>query len=61
MTKYFCDRCHKELKPKDHSRLKRTLGNCSIEIMTALNNTWNSGSFCHDCVVEVVVKGKDIK
>jgi hypothetical protein len=61
MTKYYCDRCQKELKSKEHNRLKLRLGDHSIEVLTALKGVWNGGLICHECVKEVVMRGKDCK
>ncbi len=61
MTKYFCDRCQKELKNKDHNRIKRHLGDHTVEVLTAFKNVWNSGHICHKCIEEVIMNGKDCK
>jgi len=55
MIKYFCDICGTELSRQDQGRIKVRRGRVSVEIMTALDNGWNSGQICHSCIVDVVV------
>jgi hypothetical protein len=57
-AKFYCDVCETELKPEDHGRIKRQLGRVRIEIMRAVDNTWNGGYTCHRCVLDVVKGGE---
>lgn len=54
MVKYFCDICGAEMSRQDQGRIKVRRGRVSVEIMTALDNTWNNGQICHSCIVDVV-------
>jgi hypothetical protein len=60
-TKAFCDLCGEELKKRDHDRVRRALGRVSVEVLTAVDGTWNGGHVCHRCVMQVVRDGKDVK
>jgi hypothetical protein len=55
MVKYFCDICGAEMSREDRGRIKVRRGRVSVEIMTALDNRWNDGQICHNCIVDVVV------
>jgi len=61
MTKWYCDKCGKELKEGDHWRVKRKLGRFEIEVMHSVDGTWNAGNLCHECIVEIVNDGKTVK
>lgn len=61
MTKYFCDMCGEELKDSGHNRVKRKIGRFKIEVVTAVNGTWNAGNICHKCVLKIINEGKSIK
>jgi len=54
MVRYFCDICAKEMSRQDQERIKVRRGRVSVEVMTALDNGWNGGQICHDCIVDVV-------
>lgn len=54
MVKYFCDMCGAEMSRQDQGRIRVRRGRVSVEIMTALDNTWNNGQICHSCIVDVV-------
>lgn len=54
MVKYFCDICGAEMSRQDQGRIRVRRGRVSVEIMTALDNTWNNGQICHSCIVDVV-------
>lgn len=55
MIKYFCDICGKELSRQNQGRIKVRRGRVSVEVMTALDDGWNSGHLCHDCIIDVIV------
>jgi DNA-directed RNA polymerase subunit RPC12/RpoP len=59
MTKYFCDVCGKSAKGDHGNRIIRQLGKVTIEVMVALNRTWNAGIVCEKCVLKAVNKGKE--
>lgn len=60
-TKYFCDRCDKEIDAKEAShRIRRRLDSVMIEVMRGVGNTWNAGHVCDDCVIKVVVEGRNM-
>lgn len=59
-ARYYCDVCEKEIE-KDIGRIKRKLGDISVEVMVAVKGCWNGGHVCHDCVIEAVKKGKTIE
>lgn len=54
MVKYFCDICGAEMSRQDQGRIRVRRGRVSVEIMTALDDTWNNGQICHSCIVDVV-------
>lgn len=58
MTKWFCDRCGKEIPKGDpsHKRLEgvNIEGRFSVEVTTGVDQVWNSGLLCHDCVRALV-------
>ncbi|MEN6430780.1 MAG: hypothetical protein ABFC80_08105 [Coriobacteriales bacterium] len=63
MTRWFCDRCGKELRAREHSRLcsKRIEGRFDIEVITGVGGTWNAGLLCHDCIRALVAKTGDAR
>lgn len=54
MVRYFCDGCGREIPKGEGDRLTHRVGRVSVEVMTAVNNTWNAGCVCHDCVRKFV-------
>jgi hypothetical protein len=66
MIKYFCDGCGKEISGGGERVIKElTLSPSStienqirIEVLVAINRTWNAGNICEDCVIKVVTEGK---
>lgn len=62
--KYFCSMCGKPCDPTKHNsfnRIHRKKGRITVEVMVAIDNTWNGGEVCKTCVLDTVAKGKDIK
>jgi hypothetical protein len=55
--KYYCDVCHHEMAPGETKRLRLTLGNVSVEIVTAYKGAWNGGHICHGCVRSAIECG----
>jgi hypothetical protein len=45
--KYFCEVCKDELPRPD--RLRRRLGDLTVEVMVRWKNTWNTGHVCDTC------------
>lgn len=60
MTRDYCDSCDNEI-PKGQncvgSRIQLELGRVRIEIMVAVDNTWNNGHVCEDCIKKAVAQG----
>lgn len=62
MTKYFCDGCGMPMAEAPHgNRIKRTFGRVSVEVLVALDGTWNGGEICRSCVIQAVAQGDDSK
>ena len=66
MTKHYCDKCGVEYtleraNKQSLGRVKRKHGIFHVEIMTAVNNTWNAATLCTPCVLDIVNNGKDVK
>lgn len=61
MIKYFCDVCGKEILPKteDAKRLIFKHMRLTVEIITAIDDTWNAGNVCHDCIRLAVALSAD--
>lgn len=57
-AKYFCDVCGEELSDSDRGKVKKIFGQLTVEVYTALDNTWNAGDFCHSCIIKAVNFGK---
>lgn len=57
-AKYFCDVCGDELAKVEHDRIRRTLNDVSVEVMTCFKTSWNVGHVCHKCIIDVIMKGK---
>lgn len=55
-ARYFCDVCETELSGERH-RIKRKLGDISVEIMVAYKHVWNDGHFCDACVLKAANEG----
>jgi len=65
-ARYFCDQCGNELQDSDHERLKgfilqrrsddmkKIYPKMMFEVMTGMNEKWNSGHFCHACIKKAV-------
>jgi hypothetical protein len=61
MIREYCDMCDDEVKHNFvDKRLKRTLKRASIEVLVAMDGTWNKGHICRDCLLDVITKGKDV-
>jgi hypothetical protein len=59
-VKTYCDRCKNEMD--DTSRLIRKLGKrFQVEAISCVDGVWNGGHLCHECVKDVVLKGKTTK
>ncbi len=58
MTKYYCDKCEKELSTKEGDRLKLQLGPFRVEVIVGLDTGWNNTTLCHKCIKEIIAKGK---
>lgn len=43
------------------NRIKRTFGRVSVEVLVALDGTWNGGEICRSCVIQAVAQGDDSK
>jgi len=56
MIRMYCDQCGEEIETKN--RLKRRLGRVSVEVIVAVDGTWNGGHVCHNCIIEAVSKGQ---
>ena len=57
MLKYFCDICGKDITDYRASRLVGRSGRLTVEVMTAIDGTWNGGHACEDCVKAAVLAG----
>jgi len=57
-AKYFCDVCSTEMKPADCRRIALTVGRISVEVLTAVDGTWNGGQVCHECVRAIIASSK---
>jgi len=60
-AKYFCDKCKSEMRYVEHGRVKLKLDKFQVEIMVAIDGTWNYGHLCHACVLNVVANGRPVE
>lgn len=59
MFKCFCDACGTEIPRKEAGKhLLFERGRVTAEIMVAVDNTWNAGHVCADCLREVIAQGE---
>ena len=61
MTKHYCDVCRREMTASDHERIKRRLGDVTVEVMVAVLGIWNGGEVCHECVQRTVREGEPVE
>lgn len=59
MIKHFCDACGKEVERSfvaDRFKAERHMGGkkFEIEVMVAVNGTWNAGDLCELCLRKVM-------
>jgi hypothetical protein len=66
MFKHYCDCCGAEItdannarggparNPVSDWRFGGRLGRLSIEVMTAIDGTWNAGHVCRYCIIDAV-------
>ena len=73
-VRYYCDGCGKEVETTE--RLRRALplrhvvvdgangverrNVVAVEVITAVNGTWNAGIVCQECVMRVVCSGEPV-
>ena len=50
MIKIFCDICGADITNYRENRPEATVGRLTISIMYAVDNVWNSGHACLDCI-----------
>jgi hypothetical protein len=58
MTKRYCAGCGKEITDLPTGRLTGRIGRIAVEVMVAVDNTWNSGQACEDCIRAVCAISK---
>jgi len=62
MIIYSCDVCKKTVEREYVSnRLIRNKGRVTIEVMVAVDETWNKGDVCLDCLLDVMNNGTEPK
>ncbi len=54
MIRYFCDVCGKDISNYKQQRLQGKVGRLNIEVLTAIDNCWNGGHVCEDCIKAAV-------
>ena len=61
-ARYFCDQCGDEVTDKrtTGNRIKRRRDRVSVEVLVAVDGTWNDGHVCQGCVIRAINKGKDL-
>lgn len=52
-VKRTCDCCGKDDIGRSYTsnRLRTKIGNVECEVMVAIDNVWNSGDLCYECLV----------
>lgn len=50
MYRVFCDGCGKDITDYQSSRAVGKLERITVEIMVAVDNVWNGGHACEDCI-----------
>ena len=58
MVKYYCDACGNEIQSDTIGKrwaFKR--GRIVAEVMVAIDNTWNGGHYCLDCLLDCINNG----
>jgi hypothetical protein len=55
MIKHYCDLCGKEVIGMN--RMKRCFDRVKVEVITAVDGTWNQGDLCTECIIKSVTKG----
>ena len=62
MIRIFCDICGVELVGKGSSdRVNKEHGRLKIEILVAIDNTWNAGHACETCILDAIEHGQTKK
>lgn len=56
MIRKYCDRCNQEMTSQDCGQLTGTCGRFSYRVYTAVDNVWNSGDLCHQCIRDIITK-----
>lgn len=69
MIKRFCDCCGDEITDRnvinrDLNRVTATVTGCSgrkftVQVMAALDETWNAGDWCKYCVIDAIKEADD--
>lgn len=59
MIRRFCDGCGAEItdRPASSNSLIREKDRIKVEVMVAVDGTWNSGEVCEKCVLAAVNEG----
>lgn len=57
MIKYYCDVCQVELKPLEHLRLERQIGDLKVEVTHTWKGVANNGQICHKCIKDAIING----
>jgi len=55
MIKVFCDICGKEITGKSNEKLKGKVGRLSFDVLTAIDDVWNGGHVCVECLRKAVI------
>ncbi len=57
-ARYFCDVCETELSSRRPDRVRRRLGEVTVEVMVAHKGVWNGGHLCEPCVLRIINEGE---
>ena len=58
MIRQYCDVCEREIPAGIPFRLRLELERVMVEIMVAVDKTWNAGHVCVECLLRVINEGK---
>jgi len=57
MIKLFCDNCGAAIS-EDFNRTIFKLGKVTVDVIVAVNDVWNKGHTCLECVRKTVAEGE---
>lgn len=54
VVKMKCELCGNEMAGSDFGRVRREVGDLTIEVLVGFKKVWNAGKICNKCVIDAV-------